>query len=246
MHHSVKGLQNRLERISGRRINLRINQNITNLLILNYGGAVSGGSNGKAGVTLSLHTIFLNAPSEVIKAVGSFINRATPANRSVIRRFIYENYDKVEAPTTQTRLKTHGKYYNLKEVLNRINRTYFRGKLRVDIGWMPPRGLLAAATSPSAGHQRRRRKKSLSYIQFATYDEKRRLIRVNPRLDSRRVPRYFMDYVIYHEMLHSVIPSKITPAGRMNYHTPEFREREKLFKDYDRARKWEETCFDKF
>lgn len=235
----------RLERISGKRLNLRINDNISNLLSVTYPSERSATTEGHGKINVSINRIFLQAPSEVIEAVGQFIRRATSKNRAIIRRFIYENWHKVRPAPEPKRIVVKGKYFNLAELLKKVNQEYFQGKLRLRISWSLPRGRLDTVASDKSGQKRRRRKKSFRYIQFAAYDETHRLIRVNPRLDSKSVPTYFMEYIIYHEMLHSIIPPKLTSSGRLVYHTSEFRRRERLFKHYEKARQWEENCFDK-
>jgi hypothetical protein len=66
------------------------------------------------------------------------------------------------------------------------------------------------------------------------------LIRIHPALDRRWVPRYFLEYVMFHEMLHHLMPHT-RGAGRRALHPPEFREREKEFRHYERAMAWERS-----
>ena len=53
------------------------------------------------------------------------------------------------------------------------------------------------------------------------------------------VPKWFLEYVLYHEMLHSVVPEETDSAGRRRVHTEEFNRREQAFPRYRRARQWE-------
>jgi hypothetical protein len=64
------------------------------------------------------------------------------------------------------------------------------------------------------------------------------VIKINPILDSDRVPRYFLEFVIYHEMLHADIGIE-DGSGRRELHSREFRKREKLFRHYEKASAWE-------
>jgi hypothetical protein len=57
-------------------------------------------------------------------------------------------------------------------------------------------------------------------------------------LDKSWVPRYFVSYILYHEMLHHVIPSS-HGAGRRMLHPPHFAARERMFRDYERSLTWE-------
>ena len=52
------------------------------------------------------------------------------------------------------------------------------------------------------------------------------------------MPRYFVAYIVYHEMLHHVIPGS-RGLGRVNLHPPEFKEREREFRHFQRALDWE-------
>ena len=60
-------------------------------------------------------------------------------------------------------------------------------------------------------------------------------IRIHPLLDQAFVPRWFLKYVLYHEMLHSVVPTNLcgTEGGVF---TEEFNRRERQFRGYHRAR----------
>jgi hypothetical protein len=72
------------------------------------------------------------------------------------------------------------------------------------------------------------------------------VIRIHPLLDQPFVPRWFLEYVLYHEMLHSVVPEETDAAGRRRVHTEEFYRREKAFPRYRRARRWEDENLARF
>src|SRR6267142_1461475 len=77
-------------------------------------------------------------------------------------------------------------------------------------------------------------------IKLGSYSAVERLIRIHPNLDRSWVPRYFLQFIIYHEMLHHVIPASRGP-GRGLLHPPEFRLREEQFRHYERAIAWEKS-----
>ena len=60
-------------------------------------------------------------------------------------------------------------------------------------------------------------------IRFGSYDFAQQLIRIHPALDVEWVPEYFVDFVVYHELLHAVLPVRTDAAGRRVLHSPEFR-----------------------
>ena len=124
-----------------------------------------------------------------------------------------------------------GQYFDLQEIFNRINYLYFRST--------PLRGYTIV-------WGRRRRLAPKEYFVFGTIQEEDRLIRIHPRLDAAFVPLWFMEYVVYHEMLHSVVPDEVCPGGRRKVHTEEFYRREREFTHYRRARRWEDENLGRF
>lgn len=116
-----------------------------------------------------------------------------------------------------------GRFFDLREIFDRINRRFFNNALRnYTICW-----------------GRRRRKAPVRYFVFGTIREDERIIRIHPLLDAEFVPAWFIEYVVYHEMLHAVVPEETFSTGRRKVHTDEFYRREKQFPNYARARRWE-------
>jgi hypothetical protein len=93
---------------------------------------------------------------------------------------------------------------------------------------------------------RRRKHRPREYFIFGTIQEEDRVIRINPLLDQPWVPLWFLRYILYHEMLHSVVPDESLTNGRRRVHTEEFIRRERQFRGYARARKWEEENLARF
>ena len=124
-----------------------------------------------------------------------------------------------------------GQYFDLQEIFNRINYLYFRAT--------PLRGYTIT-------WGRRRKMPPKEYFVFGTIQEEDRIIRIHPRLDAAFVPLWFLEYVVYHEMLHSVVPDELCTSGRRKVHTEEFYRREKQFIHYRRARRWEDENLARF
>lgn len=119
--------------------------------------------------------------------------------------------------------KASGEYFDLQAIFDKLNDRYFDGVLKsYTITW-----------------GRRRKLAPKEYFVFGTIQEEDRLIRINPRLDTPWVPKWFLEYVIYHEMLHAVVPDEPIRNGRRRVHTDEFNRREQEFRFYKRARQWE-------
>jgi hypothetical protein len=129
----------------------------------------------------------------------------------------------------QLNLQQEGEYFDLRKMFDKLNAQYFRGRLR---GYKVVWG-------------RRRKQRPKDYFVFGTIQEEDRIIRINPLLDQPFVPHWFLRYVLYHEMLHSVVPDEII-AGRRRVHTEKFYRRERQYRGYRRARRWEEQNLARF
>jgi predicted metal-dependent hydrolase len=108
-----------------------------------------------------------------------------------------------------------GQHFDLKKMFEELNRRYFAGQLqKPHIDW-------------SARSWRR---------QFGCYDPGPNQILLNRRLDHPRVPQCVVDYVLYHEMLHVKHPTRRSGCTLVS-HSREFREEEKRFPEFERARR---------
>jgi predicted metal-dependent hydrolase len=73
---------------------------------------------------------------------------------------------------------------------------------------------------------------------LGSFSKDKNTIRINPALDRRRVPGYFVEFVVFHEMLHAFLGIS-EKNGRRLVHSKEFKQRERVFRHYDRAMAWE-------
>ena len=88
--------------------------------------------------------------------------------------------------------------------------------------------------------------RSFRRITFGSFDRTIPLIRINRLLDCSEVPLQFVEFIVYHEMLHTVCEAKVDARGRLWVHTPEFRRREALYPHYAFAKKWEKQSLNFF
>ncbi|MFN0207180.1 MAG: hypothetical protein ACKVS6_12825 [Planctomycetota bacterium] len=178
-------------------------------------------------VKIRLHRIFKDAPPEVRDAVLTWAKRPTRKVGTVIDRFIHANHATIGESAAEKHLDPKGQFYNLSEIFVKLNSEYFEGSLNCKIGY-----------GTAGGSSRRRVRRAL---QFGAFDSVHRAIRIHPVLDAAWIPVFFIEYIIYHEMLHAAIPIRIDAAGRRIHHSAEFRNREKLFLLYQEARAWEKA-----
>jgi hypothetical protein len=111
---------------------------------------------------------------------------------------------------------TRGRYFDLQEILDSINREFFDASLPTRITW--------GQRKPS----RRGRRRSRS-LQFGSWDESLDLVRIHPALDDPRVPLNFLRYLVHHELCHAACPPVRVPDGNRKIHHPQFKALEARF-----------------
>jgi hypothetical protein len=111
----------------------------------------------------------------------------------------------------------------LRAIADDLARRHFGGEVEVRITW-------------GKRVQPKRRQRSL---QLGTYLPEERLIRIHPTLDKPWVPSFFVEAVVFHEMLHHDMPA-VVQNGRRHYHTRAFRTRERSFEYHSAAQQWQE------
>ena len=112
---------------------------------------------------------------------------------------------------------THkGEVYDLDEIFENLNFWYFDGHL--------PKPVLTWSTKKT-------------YRILAHHDATHETIVVSKSLDARDVPRWVVEYIVYHEMLHIKHPT-VHHNGRRYNHTPAFRNDERKFPHYQAAEDW--------
>jgi predicted metal-dependent hydrolase len=116
-------------------------------------------------------------------------------------------------------LTANGHFYHLDEIFEELNRRFFHGLLgRPNLTWS---GVHARS---NLGH----------------FDPAHNTIVISRAFDSPRVPRYAIEYILYHEMLHLKHPVKLRGSRRC-VHPRAFVEEEKLFPELARAKAFLKT-----
>ena len=173
-----------------------------------------------------LHHMFAAAHDPVMRALAGFTGRNRRAHGRAIDDYVRQNRELIRPaiPRPEAPLAPRGRVHDLADIYTGLNARYFQSAVRARIGW--------GRRSPSG----RRRS-----IKMGVYFHDQKVIRIHPALDDGRVPRYFVEMVVFHEMLHQIHPPQIDRAGRRIVHGPEFRAAERRFPGYDRARAWEKA-----
>jgi len=169
---------------------------------------------------VSIHRIFLEAPDEVISAVAHHV-RGTRRNQDhLIRGYIQTSLPRLHYPVGET--VTKGQHYDLQMIYDHINAAYFQNTLNLKITWYG-----SAAKKPR------------TRITYGQYLDHQKLVKIHRLLDDPFFPPYFVEFIVYHEMLHAIVPGYLDEAGYFRTHGAEFKEREQAFAHYKRAIAWE-------
>ena len=110
-------------------------------------------------------------------------------------------------------LPPQGRNFDLESIFNEVNQRFFQGRLAVTrIGWS------SARSRTLLGH----------------HDPGHDTITISRWFDSESVPRYVVEYLVYHEMLHIQYPTERN-GHRQVVHSLAFREAERKFPLYGKA-----------
>lgn len=170
---------------------------------------------------LRAHRCFINAPEEVAEAVVRlYLGRPSRSERRRMTHLVTTWHQGSAQPAASPGPGDlrHGRHHHLPTVLDIVNRSYFAGRLGLDITFGP-----RPARQVMGRHEVR---------------TPRSLIVVNPLLDNPAVKTWYLHYLVFHECLHEQIPPR-SRGGRLQLHPPEFRRRESLHPDIGRARRYE-------
>ncbi|MCC6545760.1 hypothetical protein IT570_01230 [Candidatus Sumerlaeota bacterium] len=215
---------------TGRPVRLRMNANLHSMISVRRDGTGPG-------LHVSLNRIFLDADSAVIAALAKFITRPSAEDRRLIRHFINSSSERIAAVAlSQPRKRrietgrTRGEHVNLQPRADDLNARYFANELKFRIIW---------------GRGRQGEKRRQRHITLGTWNDRQRVIRIHPILDNPSVPLFFLDFVIYHEMVHIAVPTVVAQSGAAIHHSAEFRARERRFEHFQAAVTWEREWLDR-
>jgi hypothetical protein len=176
-------------------------------------------------ILVSLSDLLEGAPESVLRAIAHILlaklyRKPIDAGHNV--RF--KRFASSAAVTRQTELIRHargtkrysgpeGRFYNLEEVFDSLNMRFFGGLLgRPDLTWSE------GMAKRSLGH----------------YDATHNTIVVSRVFDRPSSPRYAVEYLLYHEMLHLKHPVRMRGLRRC-VHSREFKAEEQQFPQLEEA-----------
>jgi hypothetical protein len=179
-------------------------------------------------VYVRLSDIFKNAPVNVHRAlafilVAKLLRRRAPGFHEKTYRDYACAPEVLRASDLARRNRgrklvstAQGSAYDLERMFRRLNQRFFDGAL----------------DQPTLTWSRRRTRTILGH-----HDGVHDTIVISKTLDSDDVPEWFVEYILYHEMLHMRHPARLI-NGRRYYHTKAFRADEQRFPRYHEAQRW--------
>lgn len=212
---SEETLRDHLQKAAGKKVSLVLTDNSTSLISVRT----------KIGVLhVRLHRMFLHADFGLLDELAEFV-RGRKSKTPLIRAFIERHRGMLrKGEPRRPRLRSAGKYHDLHMLATSVNGEYFGANIKAAVTW-------------GTGQRRRAVKRRT----LGSYSSHTNTIRINPVLDKRSVPPYFIEFIIYHEMLHADLGVE-NGMNRRSVHSREFRRREKMFKRYAEALAWEKDA----
>jgi hypothetical protein len=174
------------------------------------------------GIRLRLHHAFLGAPERLIRSIGEYLRTRSKTAWGTIGEYVRTIEPEPRAAGRRVRRTTAcGRVHDLLAMADKVNRLYFSGRLKCRIEW-------------GRGVRRRRRGARSRTVRFGCYLQSDDLVRINRLLDDPRVPVEFVEYIVFHEMLHAAVPS-LRRGGWRHHHTA-YRRIEQQYPDLNRMR----------
>jgi hypothetical protein len=177
-----------------------------------------------------LHHMFADADPVITRALAHYIADNDADASRILGDFIDANAGHVRgrarrAPTQV--IFTAGEHHDLREIFDELNLRYFGNRIEAAITW-----------GARTGRPRRR-----NSIKMGSYSVEDRLIRIHRSLDRAFVPKFFIAWIVFHEMLHQVHDIRVK-NGRREFHSKAFLADEACFELYEQARLWERRHLD--
>jgi hypothetical protein len=165
-----------------------------------------------------LHHMFADADPVITRALARYIADNDAEASRVLGDFIDQNSGHVRGRARRQPTQvifTAGEHHDLREIYDDLNARYFDNK--------------------RTGRPRRR-----NSIKLGSYSVEDRLIRIHRSLDRAFVPRFFVAWIVFHEMLHQVHDIRVK-NGRREFHSLAD---EAMYEHFDEAKLWERRHLD--
>jgi hypothetical protein len=190
----------------------------------------AGRGRGERRYEVRLHHMFADADPVITRALAHYIADNDADASRILGDFIDGNAGHVRGRARRAPAQvifTAGEHHDLRSIFDELNARYFDNRIDAAITW-----------GARSGRPRRR-----NSIKMGSYSVEDRLIRIHRSLDRAFVPRFFVAWIVFHEMLHQVHDIRVK-NGRREFHSKEFLAAEAGFELYEQAKLWERRHLD--
>ena len=179
-------------------------------------------------VYVRLSDLIKDCPPEVMRSLAFvLVARLLGKKVPVVHERVYRDYtltpDVMRSSDIARRHRgrkmissAQGVNYDLDKMFSRLNRRYFDSSLE----------------KPTLTWSQRKTRSILGH-----HDRVYETITISKSLDSSQVPDWFVEFILYHEMLHIKHSARMI-NGRRYYHTAAFRQDERRFARYEDSQRW--------
>ncbi|HOJ38200.1 MAG TPA: hypothetical protein PLI27_10680 [Ignavibacteriales bacterium] len=172
-------------------------------------------------ITIELNIPFVIAENSIIEnIIDKILKRDKKISDDAVSQFMISNSYKEFAQKFLLSHTNHNKIfedgYDLNELFDTINCKYFNNEIK----------------KPTLKWNKR-----LTYSKFGEFNPLKYQITLSAVLSHKDIPKFVVEYVMYHEMLHIKYPMKSSNKG-LHIHHSEFKEMEKKFTDYEKAERY--------
>jgi hypothetical protein len=184
-------------------------------------------------IFIRISDLFVDAPVEVLLAIGKILlakinnKNISKKDKKIYDRYINSDALQKKASTMMEKRKRSlpiitGTHYNLHDSFHRVNVTYFHNGME----------------KPVLTWSTRKAKRTLG-----KYDPQRDAVIISRTLDSPAIPEEFLDFIMYHELLHKK-HGILNTGSRRRVHTRAFKKDERKFENYEKMKAFLRTVSD--
>jgi hypothetical protein len=178
------------------------------------------------GRVILLHRRFADADLQVWQDLASWLRSGRRARRACQRLDTWLDQLRSDGTEPAPPPGHPGEHHHLPQLTQEVIATHLRDAFE-------------ERPIPTTTWATRKRSTARRGLRLGSYDSSRDLIRIHPVLDQPAVPGWIVAFVLYHELLHALIPSHRS-GRRLIHHGPTFRAKEHSHPDHQRATNWEQ------
>lgn len=183
------------------------------------------------GWVVRLHRVFAEAPEGIRTDLASWIRVGGRARRASRNLGEWTEAALAALPpkaSPRRRLEPRGAVHDLEELRDELLPRHFEGD---DFDLFNP--------VPPITWGRRGKSRTRGRLHLGSYSQRTGIVRLHPVLDQAGVPRWFVRYVLFHELLHAALGVSGAEGEEIRPHGSKFQARERAYPDYPRALEWE-------